>query len=414
MTGTSASGVQVANGDPGGLFQAASWHTNLAEGLDTHARMIADTAASVAPSWEGEAAASYQSLSSIVAAHFRVASSRAHTAAATLRHYATELQRCQREGLQAMHQAEHWLAEVHTWTARLATATTAVTTAQGEVTAAQAQLTGAGAMGAKGAGLAAAAAARLRTAQDALTRAQAEQRRAQHELQNAQHQLTHWQHRGEQLWHEAQMAAVQATGELEPLSVPAPPLAGATVSVSSDPFSSLLPQTGWDWAGIGIGGASGYWATWSGEQRWATFEERRPLARRLYRAQGIRDSVLQPQEARQAAATEAQTLEPRVSSLATKVEALARGESAATWAAGFGLGGVVDGVGHMLHGDGVVKSTEDGAASAAFGTAGTIGAVALCESNPITAWAGELCGAAGGAGGSWFGDKVVGPLINDL
>ncbi len=57
MTGTSASGVQVATGDPGGLFQAAGWHTNLAEGLDTHASMIADTAASVAPSWEGEAAA---------------------------------------------------------------------------------------------------------------------------------------------------------------------------------------------------------------------------------------------------------------------------------------------------------------------------------------------------------------------
>lgn len=101
-----------------------------------------------------------------------------------------------------------------------------------QVRAAQTELSSAGAMGPKGAGLAAAAAARLRTAQDALTRAQAEQRKAQHEQQNAQHQLTHWQQRGEQLWHEAQMAAVQATGELEPLSVPAPRLAGAPAAGS--------------------------------------------------------------------------------------------------------------------------------------------------------------------------------------
>ncbi|MGB9183311.1 MAG: hypothetical protein WCB67_04535 [Solirubrobacteraceae bacterium] len=127
-------GVQVATGDPSRLQAAAGWHNDLADGFDAHAATIASSAASISGVWDGEAANSYQRLSAIVAAHFRAGADRARTAAATLRRFADTLERCQREGTQARHQAEHWLQEVTTDTTKLQNAQTTVTNAQTAVT----------------------------------------------------------------------------------------------------------------------------------------------------------------------------------------------------------------------------------------------------------------------------------------
>jgi len=96
---------------PGRLLSAASWHFATADGLDAHVGTISSAAASVASTWQGESAAAYQTLSGLVADHFRVAASTARTAAQTLRRCATELERLQQEGRQALLQAEHWLTE---------------------------------------------------------------------------------------------------------------------------------------------------------------------------------------------------------------------------------------------------------------------------------------------------------------
>src|SRR5947209_11718472 len=93
MIGPSETGVRVASGDPGALQNAASWHAELADGLETHARTISGAATSVAASWQGEAAASYQDLSTLVAEHFHAAASTSRTAAAALKRYAAELAR---------------------------------------------------------------------------------------------------------------------------------------------------------------------------------------------------------------------------------------------------------------------------------------------------------------------------------
>jgi hypothetical protein len=240
---SSDTGVQVATGDPGQLFQAAQWHLDLADGLSAHGHTIATAATSVSSSWTGEAAASYQALSGIVAAHFWNTAGISRTAAASLHRYGSELARLQLEGVQALRQAEHWLGEVNTWTARVQTANDAVTRAQGAVQTAETTLSHATA-GPHGTAVPAAA-AQVRTAQDDLTRAQSEQRKAQHELDDAQHQLSHWQKRGAELWHEAQAAAIRATGELQPLTVAAPPLAGAPFSGLPGP--SLPPATDNPW-----------------------------------------------------------------------------------------------------------------------------------------------------------------------
>ncbi len=227
---TSGAGVEVAPGDPGQLFQAAQFHSELADSLSAHGSTIAGAAESVSPSWTGEAAASYQALSGIVAAHFWHASGISRAAAATLRRYATELARLQREGLQALHEAEHWLGEVHTWTERLREANDAVTRAQGALRVAQMAYSDAAA-NPHGTAVSSAASAVTR-AQGELTQAEGVQRRAQHALEDAQHLLTHWQRRGAELWGEAQTAAIRATGELEPLNVAPPPMPGA-------PFAGL-------------------------------------------------------------------------------------------------------------------------------------------------------------------------------
>ncbi len=397
----SDTGVQVPTGDPGRLLSAASWHFATADGLDAHAGTVSSAAASVAPTWQGESAAAYQTLSGLVADHFRAAASTARTAAQTLRRYGTELERLQQQGRQALQQAEHWLAEVRTWTTRLTAADAAVITAQGQVTAAQGELRTAVSLDARGAALAAAAQARLSAAQGALTRAQTEQRRAQRELQNAQHQLSHWQQRGRQIWHEAQSLAVQATGELAPLSVPAPPLASAATP------ATWLPQSPFEWAGVGVSGVSGYWASRVAQQLPDAINARSAARGEYYRLKNRAESPLYSSEQRAAAASQARELAPGVAAADSEVSGLAQAGRFASRSLGF-LGGAGDAAVHLAQGDGAGKSAGAGLGSTVGGVAlGAMGAAAC----------GPPCAAAGAVVGGFVGDKMggaLGGLVDDL
>ena len=242
-------GVTVATGDPGRIVAASTWHSDLADGLDIHAGTISGAAGSLAGAWDGAAANSYQQLSSLVAGHFRTAAGVARGAAATLRRYARELERCQHAGTLARHDAEHWLGEVQRDTITLSHAQDAVRRAQDAVNHARTAMTLAA--GAPAAGGAVGAAGRALTAADGeLTRAQGAERDARRALEHAQHELTRAQDRGRRAWHEAQQAAEQATGSLAPLTVAPPPLAGA----AADPFGPFSPFVG---TGPGTGNSGG-------------------------------------------------------------------------------------------------------------------------------------------------------------
>lgn len=407
----SPTGVQVAPGDPGALLQAAGWHDNLADGLDGHAALISDAASSVAPSWDGEAAASYQTLSSMVSAHFRTAAGTSRAAAASLRRYGNELDHLQREGMQALHQAEHWLGQVHTWTTRLNAANTAVRTAQDQVSAAQAQLNTAASMDAKGMALAAAASARLRTAQDALYKAQHDQRKAQRELTDAQHQLTHWQQRGARLFTEARNAAMQATGELAPLSVPAPPLAGpaATPNVFS---SGLLPATPNDWALGGLGGWGAYKGKWADKTVGDLEHQQRLNRTKIARDRIIAEDPNASESARAAAEKDLSRLGGDQRAIDSAISDASRWGNYADHFVG-PAAGVVDAATHIADGDSVPKAAAEGIGSTVGGYAGAAGGAAACDATGVLAPVSPLCAGAGGAVGGWVGDKLGG-LIGDL
>ncbi|HWF74446.1 MAG TPA: hypothetical protein VG186_13945 [Solirubrobacteraceae bacterium] len=232
-----ATGIQVAPGDPGSLLASSSELARLGQMLEDHSSTVLETAGSLAPSWLGQASGAYQQLSSIVSAHFRAAAGTSRTAAASLRRYSAELDRCQREGMQAVTHAEACLKEIHDQTARLAAAQAAAGAAQGALNTARAQATTAGAAGPLGVPLAAAADAQASIEQGRLTSAETEIQAARRALTHAHEDLTMWQGRGRRAWEEAQSAADQASGSLEALTIAAPPLAG----VAALPLLSATP-----------------------------------------------------------------------------------------------------------------------------------------------------------------------------
>jgi uncharacterized protein YukE len=407
MTPESPTRVQVASGDPGALMQAAGWHDDLADGLAGHASTIAGSAASLSPAWNGEAAASYQTLSTLVANHFHAAATTSRSAANSLRRYAQELERLQREGTQALHEAEHWLDQVHTWTTRLHDADTAVRTASTQVSQAEGELRTAASMDAKGVALAAAAAARLRTAQDALHKAQGDQRRAQHGLDDANHQLTHWQRRGEQLWHDAQDAAMHATGELAPLSIPAPPLAGAPVNPSS--LTSMFPSNPVDLSLFGLSGWSSYKHVWAEKAADDIRHEQRLNRSRIAEQRILADDPDLPEAARTAAGDEASRLGAVNRSLTGGLSDAERWAHYTNRLVG-PAAGLLDTVSHLEDGDNPVKAAGSGIAATVGGYAGEAAGAGACDSTGVLAPVSPLCGAVGGAVGGWLGDKV-GDLI---
>lgn len=400
MSGSPEPGVQVATGDPGQLQDAAAWHTSLANGLEAHAATVSHAAGGLASAWNGEAAASYQQLSTIVAAHFRAGADRARTAAVTLRRFASELERCQREGRAALRQAEHWVQEIGRDEAKLRTAQTAVTNARNAVTRAQHDLTVAAGAGAAAGKLTAAAGRELTAARHQLTQAQAQERAAQRALTDARNQLTHWQAVGARAWHEAQTAAERASGSLAPLSVPPPPLAGAPAAPGG-PFAEAAPLAagGLPWevgAGatvIGYGadgvegaakGVSGL-ASWAGRtlRTGATAEERSAAAPILREA----------------------------GSLGKDLEPWAKVAGPVGTAVGFGAG--------VAGGESPVRAGLETAGSVAGGTVagGAVGGLREAGTLGLGTPGCVVAGAGAAAAGSWIGEKVgsgIDDLINDL
>jgi hypothetical protein len=242
-------GVSAPTGDPDGLLAAASWHENLSGFFENTATTLQFTAGSLSgANWSGEAASSYQDLAGLVIGHFRQAATSASTAAEALRRYGTKLDQLQREGVVAVKQVVHWM------TVRQADQRT-LAKAQADVSAARTALADAQAAASApltphGPGVAAIASARAQgvtRAQTALVTAQTAERAAQRAVDDDDHHVHAWQAKARLIWHEAQNEAALATGSLQPLEVPPPPLAGApanfTDALADDaPFLAANPQ----------------------------------------------------------------------------------------------------------------------------------------------------------------------------
>jgi hypothetical protein len=248
LVGVSASdtGIQIASGDAGQLLDAWGRISRLSRRLDEYSGVVIGTAGSLAPSWTGEAATAYLSLSGIVHAHFAAAAETSRTAATALARYSAELSRCQREGEVAVVEAERCLEEIKTVEARLRTVQAAESAAQGALSTALVGGATARAAGPAGVPFAAAAQARATAAQGALTGAQADVQVATRALRRAQDELLMWQARGRRAWEEAQAEADRATGTLQALTIDPPPLAGvAPIAplVAIPPFA-VAPRNG--------------------------------------------------------------------------------------------------------------------------------------------------------------------------
>jgi hypothetical protein len=242
-------GVSAPTGDPGSLLAAASWHENLSGFFENTATTLQYTVGSLSgANWSGEAASSYQALTGLVIGHFRLAATTASAAADALRRYGTKLAQFQQEGIAAVKQVVHWMTVLNADRKTLVKAQADVTSAQTALAGAQAAANAP--ITPHGPGTVAIASARahqVTQAQTALQTAQTAERAAQRAVDDSEHQVHAWQAKARLIWHEAQNEADLATGSLEPLAVPPPPLAGApatfTDTLADDaPFLAANPQ----------------------------------------------------------------------------------------------------------------------------------------------------------------------------
>jgi hypothetical protein len=242
-------GVSAPTGDPDSLLAAASWHENLSGFLENTVSTLHYTVGSLSgANWSGEAASSYQDLTGLVIGHFRQAATTASAAAEALRRYGATLAQFQQEGVAAVNQVVHWMTVRNADQKTLATAQADVTAAQTALTDAQAAANapftphGSGAVS-----IAHARAQQVSQAQAALQTAQTAEWAAQKAVIHDDDQVHAWQNKARLIWHEAQNEAALATGNLQPLQVPPPPLAGAPVTFTDTladdaPFLAANPQ----------------------------------------------------------------------------------------------------------------------------------------------------------------------------
>ena len=243
-------GVSAPTGDPDSLLAAASWHENLSGFFENTVTTLEFTAGSLTgENWSGEAASSYQSLTGLVVGHFRHAAMTASAAADALRRYGTKLLQLQQEGVAAVNQVVHWMTLRAADQKKLDKAQADVRTAQNAVSDAQAAINSYVPHG--GPGVVAtqvnAQAQKLSQAQGALQTAQTAERAAHKAVDHDDAQVHSWQTKARLIWHEAQNEAALATGSLQPLEVPPPPLAGApatftNVLADDAPFLAANPQ----------------------------------------------------------------------------------------------------------------------------------------------------------------------------
>jgi hypothetical protein len=223
-------GVSAPTGDPDSLLAAASWHENLSGFFENTVTTLQYTVGSLSgENWSGEAASSYQALTGLVIGHFRQAATTASAAAEALRRYGNKLAQLQQEGVAAVKQVVHWLAQRQSDQKTLTKAQADVKAAQNAVSDAQAAVNAYVPHGSGPAAMATinARAQQLSQAQTALHTAQTAERAAQKAVDHDDHEVLHWQTKARLIWHEAQNEAALATGSLQPLEVPPPPLAGA-------------------------------------------------------------------------------------------------------------------------------------------------------------------------------------------
>jgi hypothetical protein len=229
-------GFDVAAGDPDQLSAAAAIHSDAADMLEMHAAVVSGAASSLDSAWQGQAAGSYQQLSQVVHSRFNVAASGARNAAAGLRQWAAELERCQHAGKAAMQECEHWLKQQQHWFFQLQDAEQQLTNAQAQLTAVSAPnpLTSTfPAAPAPGAGplsnpLApgSLAAGAIASAKSAVAQAEHDVAVAKAKLKEATEQVLEWQAKGHRAWDDAMAAAETATGMLNGIRVTPPPVAG--------------------------------------------------------------------------------------------------------------------------------------------------------------------------------------------
>lgn len=219
----------LSGGDPGALQDLSARLDDGAYEFEGHEQTIRGAASCVQPVWQGQAADAYAELSAVVAAYFGEAGTALRAASRSVRTYALELERCQREGRIALQEAQHWIGQVALCQARLRQAVRAVSTAQRDVDCASRSLEAAQLAGPLGAGQIAAATGEIAAAGAALVAAQACEAAARRSLQQAHDELDMWQAGGRRAWKEAQTAAEHLTGRLAPLHIAPPPLAGPLV-----------------------------------------------------------------------------------------------------------------------------------------------------------------------------------------
>ena len=244
-------GVTLATGAPRRLFAAAT-HDTMADTFQAHSTAVSGAAHAVSGGWSGDSAFAYQALSSEVSSHFANVSTTARGAARSLRNFGTALEHSQEQGQRALTRAKHWLAEKRTLTTRYNDASRRVAQAKRDVAAAEAALSGPTGTDPTGA-VASAAAGRLKQAKGDLVQAQADQTKARNELDHASRELANAQRLGDEAWHDAQMAAIKATGEIAPLELPAPPMPGQVINpITGGSPGNPLGDLGWtDGAGSG-------------------------------------------------------------------------------------------------------------------------------------------------------------------
>jgi uncharacterized protein YukE len=272
-------GFDVANGDPDQLSAAAAIHSDAADMLEMHGAVVAGAASSLDSAWQGQAAGSYQQLSQVVHSRFNLAASGARTAAAGLRQWAAELERCQHAGKVAMRECEDWLKQQQHWFFQLQNAEQQLTNAQAQLTAVSApnpftHTFPGGGSSTNPLSPGSLAAGAIASAKDAVAAAEHDVTVAKAKLKEATEQVLEWQAKGHRAWDDAMDAAETATGMLNGIRVTPPPVAGfsrgePTIKPSEPWYDHVLDIAGDVFGGVaavaGVATALTFWIPGVGE-----------------------------------------------------------------------------------------------------------------------------------------------------
>jgi hypothetical protein len=208
------------------------------------------------------AAAAYQDLSAVTAAHFDAAVERSLLVSSALAGYANELDGCQQDGKVAAREAVRCLEEIGTLRAKVAAARQAAAEAESGLSSARSRASAARASGPLAIAAAAAAEVDAAASATALGVAQADEKAASVALTAAEDELAVWRARGRRAWEEAEAAAQRAIRQLEQIKIAPPPLAGTAgiaPLTATPPFAPSGPLI--NPGGPSLGGILGFTAS---------------------------------------------------------------------------------------------------------------------------------------------------------